>query len=126
MPRMPRSPRGILVALLAAVAVLALVVMAMGAFPGMEDLGVGGGLLGGVYLVFAFLYFFPSLYLFRYAGAIRRIGPRRSAAAAEEALGMQLKFWRFVGIMMAALMVVYALMIALGVVAAIMGAATTV
>jgi hypothetical protein len=98
---------------------LAVVMMAMG---GGEELGaLAGAGLGAVYLLFAILYLVPSLYLLRYAGAIKRITPSNPAAM-EEALSRQASFWRFVGIMAVALMAVYALIIAGAAILAIIGA----
>jgi len=63
------------------------------------------------------------LYLLRYAGAIKRIGPANPAAM-EEALARQASFWRLVGILTALLMALYAVAIAVVVAMAVIGAAT--
>lgn len=93
-----------------------LAVMVAGSLPGVagtETMGpIAGTAIGGVYVALAFLYFFPSLFLLRYGGAIGRVGPQGNAAAFEEALTRQLSFWRFVGILTVTLIAVYLLMIA--------------
>jgi hypothetical protein len=54
--------------------------------------------IGAVYLVVAALYFFPGLFLVRYAGAIGRLTSSRAVADLEAALSHQKSFWKFVGI----------------------------
>src|SRR3990172_8575592 len=59
---------------------------ALGKIAGLGGEGLGpmaGAGIGAAYLVFAVLYFFPALYLMRYAGAIKRIGPANPAAMEE-------------------------------------------
>ncbi len=68
---------------------------------------LGGAALGLVYIFLAFLYFFPSLYLLRYGRAIKRVRGRGDVMAAEDALRHQAKFWRFVGITTAIVLVIY-------------------
>lgn len=104
--------------------------LAMIAMGGAAGLGGGeyaaylGPGVGGLYLAFAILYFFPALYLLRYAGAIKRIGPANPGAM-EEALARQASFWRFVGILTAVLIGVYVVVIAAIAVIAAIGAAST-
>ena len=62
-----------------------------------------GPVFGVVYLLLVVLYFFPCLYLFRYAGAIARI-PEAGASAMEEALAKQKSFWKFIGILTAVIL----------------------
>jgi hypothetical protein len=89
---------------------------------GGEGLGpLGGAGLGAIYLLLAILYVFPALYLLRYAGAIKRIGPANPGAM-EEALRQQASFWRFVGILTATFLVAYALLIVAIAVMAVIGA----
>jgi hypothetical protein len=82
--------------------------------------GIGGAALGAVYFLLALLYLFPALYLWRYGGAIKRIG-RSNIAAFDEALEHQASFWRFVGILTAVLVLIYVVMI---VVAGVVGVMT--
>ena len=91
-----------------------------GGFAGMNELGgLGGAALGGVYLLLGFLYFFPSLYLIRYGGAIKRMGGGANSTAIEDALQQQLSFWRFIGILTATTLIIYALVIVVAIIAAI-------
>lgn len=101
-----------------------LAMFAVGGVAGLGGEGFGplaGAGLGAFYLVFAVLYFFPALYLLRYAGAIKRIGPANPAAM-EEALGQQAAFWRFVGILTVLLIGVYVVVIGAVAVIATLGA----
>jgi hypothetical protein len=59
---------------------------------------VGGIALGLLYLVFAVVYFFMSLLLHRYAGAIGGLVRTRQVAFMEAALSHQRSFWRLVGV----------------------------
>ncbi|HET6373264.1 MAG TPA: hypothetical protein VFG76_08150 [Candidatus Polarisedimenticolia bacterium] len=73
--------------------------------------GVGAGLLGVmdrkqeaavlliVYPLMGVLYFFPSMYLVRYANRIRAFVARGEQRQLEAALEAQRSFWRFVGIL---------------------------
>ena len=102
------------------IAIAAVVIIGAGNAMGLEGLdGVGGAVLGAVYLLLGFLYFFPSLYLLRYGRALKRIRGRGNVAAAEDALRYQLLFWRFVGIMAAVVLCVYAVIFAIASLAAV-------
>jgi hypothetical protein len=99
---------------------LGLVFVVGGGVAGISDLGgLGGAALGGVYLLMGFLYFFPSLFLIRYGGAIKRMGGRANSPAIEDALQQQLSFWRFVGIFTTVVLSLYAVIIVVAMVAAI-------
>jgi hypothetical protein len=99
----------------------AVVMLAMGSMLGMSsELGaLGGATLAGAYFLMALLYLFPALFLWRYGRALRRIG-RGNVAAVEEALEHQASFWRFVGIVAAAVMVIYVVAIVIGIVVGVM------
>lgn len=104
----------------------ALAMFALGNLAGFGAEGLGpmaGAGVGAAYLVLAVLYFFPALYLLRYAGAIKRIGPANPAAM-EEALARQASFWRLVGILTAVLIGLYVVAIAVIAAIAVLGAAT--
>lgn len=73
-----------------------------------------GPAIGVFYLLFVLLYFFPCLYLLRYANAIARI-PADGQRAMEEALVKQKSFWKFVGILTAVVLVLELLFIVGGV-----------
>ena len=74
-----------------------------------------GPVMGVIYLLFVALYFFPCLYLYKYAGAIGRI-PETGAAAMEEALARQKSFWKYTGMLMAIVLVLELIFIVFGVV----------
>jgi len=64
--------------------------------------------LGLVYVLFSLFYIIPSRYLSRYAKAINTAMVSTSkTAAVEEALRYQKSFWKFVGIMMLVMLVLY-------------------
>ncbi len=83
-----------------------------------------GGVVGFLYLVMAVANVPPGLYLYRYAGAIARLKTSRSAADLEEVLKQQRSFWRFVGILTIAAvllsLIVMALAVVFGVAAGVM------
>lgn len=86
-------------------------------------LGGRGALLGGVYFVLALVYVYPSVLLFRYASAVSRLMDTRNLGHMEAALSLQRSFWRLLGILTLALIVVYIVAI-IAVVA--VGVATTI
>ena len=57
-----------------------------------------GIMLGAVYIIMAVIYFFPSLFLFRYSSSLGRLIDGGGAAEMEEALLNQKSFWKFIGI----------------------------
>lgn len=80
-------------------------------------MGIGFGIL---YLIMAvFCYLLPCIILFRYGSAIGRIDQAVPQAAMEEALLRQKMFWKYVGILMIVVLVLYVLLIIGGIVAAI-------
>ncbi|MFD0894037.1 hypothetical protein KBB96_03155 [Luteolibacter ambystomatis] len=66
---------------------------------------------GLVYLVMAALYVFPSIKLWSYGSAITRLMMSGSSMDLVQALNLQRSFWKFVGIMVCVIMVIYALAI---------------
>ena len=82
-------------------------------------LGVG---MGAAYLLLALLYIYPSLCLWRYATSIQALLSTRRSVDLDTALGQQKSFWRFVGILTAALLVLYVVIIIIAIVAGAMGA----
>lgn len=81
----------------------------VGSFGGAPGGGVGVITLGVVYLIMAALYLYPATRLFRFAAAIRKVRGADQAAAVEDALRQQLAFWRFMGIVSIAILIIYAL-----------------
>lgn len=68
-----------------------------------------GLIFGVLYLLLAFVFMFvPGLYLLRYGQAITLI-PQSGQPAMESALVQQRKYWRYMGIMMIVVLVLYAL-----------------
>lgn len=57
---------------------------------------IGAGVL---YLLMGVIYFIASLYLLRYAGAIKRAVTGLNASEMETALEAQASFWKLVGIL---------------------------
>lgn len=79
--------------------------------------GIGMGVL---YLVMAvFMYLLPCVILFRYSTAIGRIASSDAEEAMEQALSQQKSFWKYVGILMIVVLVLYVLLIVGGIIAAI-------
>jgi ABC-type sugar transport system permease subunit len=66
-------------------------------------------------ILMGILYFFPSLFLFKFASSIGRLLDGGGATEMEEALSNQKSFWKFVGI----LVIIAIILGVLGVVAAI-------
>jgi hypothetical protein len=85
---------------------------------------IGAGMLALVYVVLAFVYIAPGVYLARYASAIKRLRVNGTAAGLEDALKHQKSFWRFAGILTAIglIMAVVGMVLAIvaGVIAAVM------
>jgi len=98
-------------------AIMALVGLAMmgGMGAGKDGLPAGlGPVFGVVYLLLVALYFFPCLYLLRYASAIARI-PAEGQRAVEEALVKQKSFWKFIGILTAVVLILEVIFIVGGI-----------
>ncbi len=68
--------------------------------PMMAGLAVGYGL-------FAFLYIYPAVKMWQYASSISRLMASRSAEDLVKALGHQRAFWKFVGILMILIILLY-------------------
>jgi hypothetical protein len=104
----------------------ALFMMLMGGISGAmrnNPLGGSGGIvLGVVYLLMAFLYFFPSLFLFRYANGIASMDGD-TVGGMERALEAQKSFWRFVGIAAAIYVILLISVVAIAVVVGVVGSA---
>ncbi|NOY23910.1 MAG: hypothetical protein GXO70_10435 [Acidobacteria bacterium] len=76
--------------------------------------GLGGNTPAGMiiaisalYVIIAILYIFPSLYLWNTAGAVVRMKKGDIVGGMETALAKQKSFWKFIGIMMIVLLVMY-------------------
>ena len=85
----------------------ALVLPLVGALTNELGGAAAGVAMGGAYLLIGCLYFFPSLFLFRYANAIRSLLINSDERSMELALSHQKSFWRLVGIATLVLLAVY-------------------
>jgi hypothetical protein len=77
--------------------------------------------VGVIYLFMTFLYFFASLYLFRYAGSIKKVINFGGSDNLEAALKYQASFWKLVGILIVVMMVFMLIALVFGIGTAIMG-----
>jgi len=64
-----------------------------------------GAGIGVLYLVMGVLYFMPSLYLHKYAGAISQAQASQNSADVLAALKYQKSFWKFAGILVLLMLV---------------------
>jgi hypothetical protein len=67
---------------------------------------VPAALIGSIYAVLGLLYFFPALFLFRYADGIKKALTVDLVGGMEDALRNQKSFWRFLGILMLIILIV--------------------
>ena len=72
----------------------------------------GGFAIGLLYLVMAVLYIPPGIFLSRYASAIRYLESTPDSQALERALKFKKSFWRYMGILTVAVLIVMAAAIA--------------
>lgn len=84
--------------------------------------GVGMGIAVG-YSLLAVLYIFPALKLWKYADRIRDLLNSRQIIDLEKALNEQRAFWKFVGVMMIVIFVIYFVAAIIGAVVIGIGAA---
>lgn len=91
--------------------IFALLLMVGAGFMGEEFQGAIGVGMGVAYLLFAVLYIMPSVYLWRYASSIQTLLSSRRTADLDEALKQQKSFWRFLGILTAVLLCIYAVIL---------------
>ena len=75
---------------------------------GSPAMGAGFGVgVGFFYLVFSLLYFFPSLYLFKYSSKIGNALVSQNVSDIAEALEQQKSFWKFAGILVLIMLVFF-------------------
>ena len=90
----------------------------MRAMPGQQPLprffgpAFGFGLGAAEIVAAVFMYLLPCIILFRYGSAIGRMAPGNIQLAVEEALARQKSFWKYLGLLMIVLLVLYVLLIA--------------
>jgi hypothetical protein len=87
---------------------------AMGGGSGMPGVPPRTMMMGmaGLYLVMAGLYVYPIMKLFQFCGAVESLSRTRAQRDLERALNAQRVFWKFIGIMMLAGIVIYVIAIA--------------
>lgn len=73
---------------------------------------LGFGIGAAEIVAAVFMYLLPGIILFRYGSAIGRMAPGNIQVAVEDALARQKSFWKYLGILMIVLLVVYVLLIA--------------
>jgi hypothetical protein len=64
-----------------------------------QDAQLANAFMGVMYIVFAVVYCFPSLYLFKYSNSVKLFYQRKNESYLESALSYQKSFWKFVGIL---------------------------
>ena len=77
------------------------------------------GLIGFVYLAFSALMILPALYLYRTAVNYQQFVNTENSLDLELALEQQKNFWRFIGIMYAIVLGIYALFFLIGLLASL-------
>jgi hypothetical protein len=116
--------------LMALVGLVMLLAALLGGVPATGDEGptaraFAAGVAAGqafAFVLLAFVYVAPGLYLARYAGAITRLKANATAGGLEDALKHQKSFWRFVGILSVIGLVVTAFAVVLAIVAGVIAA----
>jgi hypothetical protein len=98
--------------------IVALAVMTMGSmfssYPGMGGLGAGMGIgIGFVYLVVAVIYLYPVYSLFKFSSCMKKGIHTGSQDLITDAFRYQKNMYRFIGIIMIILIVVYLLIFVL-------------
>lgn len=110
-----------------------LIMIGMGVFAGsasmygrnnlFEKAGVGSFVVfGALYFVMAIFYFYPAIKLGKFAARIRDLASVPSERNLVAALNEQRAFWKYVGIVMIVLLVLYVVAIIISIAAGIMGA----
>jgi hypothetical protein len=81
---------------------------------GIGEAGLPAAGMGIAYLLFAALYVYPCITLWRFAGSIEKtLSGRNVTASLEETLLLQRTFWRFMGVFAVVLLCVYAAILVL-------------
>ena len=87
--------------------------------------GAPAALIGLVYVVLGALYIFPAVFLFRYASGIQKALTVDLISGMEEAIRSQKSFWRFVGILILIMMILWVVVLAFIILALILGSPAT-
>jgi hypothetical protein len=101
--------------------VLGFIATALMAVVGLLGGGLGLAGAGGnapavvmlAYVPLSLVYFFPSLFLWRFAERISKLQTTKAASDMESALEAQRSFWRFVGIAVALVLALYVVLLGL-------------
>ena len=106
---------------------MALLGLFMGAFMQTMTEAMGqdnplGPYIGFIYVVLGLLYFFPSLYLFKYSSKLKRALSSKDSQVLTEAFSNEKSMYKFMGILMIILLGIYALIFVVGIVAAMFAA----
>jgi hypothetical protein len=97
-----------------------LLILGAGVLSSLSQDAFGGlplGIVGLLYAALACLYFFPALYLKRFAAGIRKALAGDPMKGIEEAIKHQKSFWRFAGIMLLIAILMLAIAVPLAIVA---------
>jgi hypothetical protein len=78
--------------------------------------------LGLLYLPFALLYVYPGIKLWKYGSAIGRLVASRTPAELEVALAEQKSFWKYLGVVAAVVIVLYAVGIGVAIMVGVVSA----
>ena len=82
-----------------------------------------GVFMGSFYLIFALLAFMPALYLYRSAVNYKNFVDSEAPIDLEDALQQQMNFWRYIGILTAIVVSIYAFFIVIAVLSGLVGMA---
>lgn len=99
------------------------ILSAMSAMGKNPMVGVATGVLSAVYIIFALVYFYPSLMLFKYANSAKKAVLFLDQESLGEAMSKMKSFFKFFGILTIAILGLYAVVFLLSIVTAI-GAAS--
>ena len=82
---------------------------------------MGGGFLSFMYVFFALIIFFPSLYLFNFSSKMRRAFQNNDQLVLSDALKNLKSFFKFYGIFTVIILSIYVLALIAGIIGAIVG-----
>ncbi|MDQ6472127.1 hypothetical protein RB619_15860 [Flavobacterium sp. LHD-80] len=92
------------------------------AMPGMGAYGGSfGALMSFFYLLIAAVYFFPVYYLFKFSSNAKRAFRENDSEALSSSLGYLKSHYKFIGILMVSILVLYALFFLLAITGALLG-----
>lgn len=95
--------------IIAAISMGTLMSSGLGSSPGMGAMAGMGGILSGVYIVMALLYFFPIYYLYKYATDMKNALNSRNNDMLTGALGYLKSHHKFLGVSMIVIISLYIL-----------------